>query len=156
MLETLLFVSGHESKIPVMNIEDRYQALAAALLTFEPPPFQYVPGYLYQGIAETSSAYYPDGHWFPLHVAWNMAYTPFMSDVEIDLVLRHELAHCVTGPHAGHGIEWQAQAVAFGTSPEEMFLLERWYELPYAVEPLNPVPTIEKLSQYAGIPFLSV
>lgn len=40
---------------------------------------------------------------------------------EVEDVIRHEIAHAIAGPAAGHGHRWRVQAVRCGARPERCF-----------------------------------
>lgn len=44
-------------------------------------------------------------------------YVRLNDEAEVRDTILHEIAHALTGPGAGHGVQWQAQAIRIGARP---------------------------------------
>ena len=90
-----------------------------------------------------STTYMPDAMAATLfvtsEVVVNPAYVPYFDRDGAENAFRHELAHVLAGPTAGHGLLWQVMAIRVGADPTSHGLPNRYMADHYARKEMRNV-----------------
>ena len=78
----------------------------------------------------------------PERIELNSFWAPHLTEVEMEAVLRHELAHARAGYRADHDESWEKACIEFGVRPDTYIFPTHWEKMEWTIYLKDELPRL--------------